>query len=303
MKTAKLGDRGYKVALAQAYLSLRKFMWKIDGIYDVETKLAVIDFQERLGVARTGEFSFGLVGVYEAMIGNVVARGVGDSNGSILPKSGWAWDSESALVKEAQKMADIQKSEVGSVDNTWTKHDDPIEEVSYPNVPFNNVTQGTLPAKKGSADMMVKIVRKSNPGMYVEFPGIPEELSDNNQANYTAIQTKGRSAPFQDYENSGPRQFNFTYEFYADYLPNHDIKGVVSNLVSFTHPEKKGNIRPPTAIFSVSGGSDVSFQCVVNTVQVTWKKPIINNHYSRATVSISLTEVVDKSKLYTEKFW
>lgn len=289
MITLKLGDKGYKVALAQAWMNLRGFKTKVDGSFGVATKQSVLDVQRDLGLRQSGEFSFGLVSLLEAASPFGELRAVLDWD--TIDPSQYHWPTNEDIVKEAQAVA----NEV--LDTTPSGPEPKAEQVAEPVKPYSgSAAQGDLPHMKGDAQMMVKISRFTNPGVYVEFPGIPEELNDNNQANYTAIQTKGRSAPFQDYENSGPRTFTFNYELFADYCPGRDIRKVVNTLRSFTYPEKQGNIRPPKAMFLVG---ETSIVCIINTVAVTWKKPLKAGFYTRAAVAITLTEVVDQSQLYT----
>lgn len=153
------------------------------------------------------------------------------------------------------------------------------------------------PVKDASRLMRVYIEPTHDPGNRVTFYGIPEELSDNNTANFVPIAVKGRSAPFQDYENSGPRQVSFNILIHMEYCPGRKIRPVISSIRSFTYPRKVQNIKPIIVNFFAG---NIAMKAIVNSVNVTWKKPIIDQWYCMAEVSINMTEVVDHTVYYDQ---
>lgn len=169
-------------------------------------------------------------------------------------------------------------------------------------------TTSWKPPMTGGALMCCRIT-DCNTGTAVSFEGIPEDVTDANQANFTPINVKGRSAPFQDYENSGPRHLSFSYELFADYAPNHQLRAQVNTIRAFCYPQKGQNIQPSTALFTMGAErvsndrnqkDDLSIKVIIQSVNVQWRKPIIENWFSRALITLNMIEVVDSSQEFKD---
>lgn len=136
-----------------------------------------------------------------------------------------------------------------------------------------------------------------NTGTKIRFGISPESVSDSFSAQFDDEFVRGRSSPFKGYSGSGPRDISFSLKLYADYCPE-GIVQTVRMLRALAYAEKDGVIRPPRCYFSL--GTFMQITGVPTSVNVIWEKPYKEGIYSFATVSLSIQEVEEKSRIASE---
>lgn len=135
-------------------------------------------------------------------------------------------------------------------------------------------------------------------GDTIEFDCEPESFDESNSNNFDMQDIRGRSNPFQGYNNSGPRTISFTLPLHDD-LCKLGILNTVNKLRALVYPGYEGDVLvPPVVLFRI--GDMFNCKCIVNDVSISWQKPYRNNVYTYAEANISLTEVVDRPFSATE---
>lgn len=129
-------------------------------------------------------------------------------------------------------------------------------------------------------------------GGTIEFECEPEEITDNNSAQYDAQEVRGRSSPYQGYNQSGPREINFSVMLHDDLCKN-GILATVNHLKSLTYPGYDGVLSAPHCVIRI--GDMIHCNAIISDVGVTWQKPFRDGVYVAATVDISGLEVVDSA--------
>lgn len=145
-------------------------------------------------------------------------------------------------------------------------------------------------ARQGIVGYIVNLLTNSR----VEFELMPDELSDSNSAQFEDVSPLGRSGPLRAYSSSGPRAISFTLQLHNDYCKD-GILNTVNKLKALTYPAYTGgNIMPPKCLVRI--GDMINCTATCDEVGVNWMKPIVDNMYVMAEVSISLSEVTSKAK-------
>lgn len=127
-------------------------------------------------------------------------------------------------------------------------------------------------------------------GQTIEFECEPEEISDNVSAQYDQQEVRGRSTPYQGYNDSGPREINFSVVLHDDLCKN-GILATVNHLKSLAYPEYSGVLLAPQSLIRI--GDMINTKAIITSVGVSWSKPFRNGVYVTATVDISASEVRD----------
>ena len=104
---------------------------------------------------------------------------------------------------------------------------------------------------------------------------------------------RGRSSPFKGYSSSGPREVSFSISLCQDYCKEGLLK-TVNRLSALTYPHNESYVKPPKCKIVI--GKFINITGVITAVGVEWRKPYKEGIYSFADVSISASEVVDKSQ-------
>lgn len=146
-------------------------------------------------------------------------------------------------------------------------------------------------------------------GTYLYLPQWPEEIQDKITSSFQSQNALSRPAPIQVYQNSGPREMQFSITLHRDMMDEANA-GVVQNLVlpdtddyvdyfiktiqSIALPNYHSanqEVEPP--MVAVRFGDEVFIKGVVNGgISVTYKKPLLsNNKYALVTIGFSVTEV------------
>ncbi|AWD93029.1 hypothetical protein HSE3_gp077 [Bacillus phage vB_BceM-HSE3] len=139
-------------------------------------------------------------------------------------------------------------------------------------------------------DPITGLVYNMNTGTKFEFPAMPDEISDNENAQFEDQAIAGRSAPIFNYSSSGPRSVSFSITLHDDYCKD-GILATVNKFKALVYPSYRELIASPKCYIRI--GDFIRCICVVESVDVTWKKPYRNGIYIVADVNISLKEVAD----------
>lgn len=141
----------------------------------------------------------------------------------------------------------------------------------------------------------------------ISFYGIlPDEFTESHSTNFEQIDIKGRSNPLWAYAGSSARETSITVTLHEDYLAEFmggsaDIREFVAAIRSITYPEYQGTMTvPPTILLRI--GSFFKMKGICQSCQVTWKKPIRDNRYIVADISISIAEALEDSYTASEVF-
>ncbi len=122
----------------------------------------------------------------------------------------------------------------------------------------------------------------------LDFDYIPDQINDENAANYSSTNIIGRSAPLQGYQDSGPRTFSIELKFHAslqeaevDHFHNsygYDaVKARIDWLRSLTYPDySETYAKPPHRVLFVIGTLIKSI-CIVDSINVTYRSPWNDN--------------------------
>ena len=133
-------------------------------------------------------------------------------------------------------------------------------------------------------------------GTTIKIPVMIEEINWSKGNNFEETDTKGRSASYLGYANSTPKTLDFSFTVTSDLLINDTLKSYCDKIEALAYPRYGSYIIPPKAFFRCG---DIKLEGVVNEVSVTLKPPIIDNVYSIADISISMTETYAEGKSAT----
>lgn len=129
-------------------------------------------------------------------------------------------------------------------------------------------------------------------GTTIKIPVMIEEITWSKGNNYDEIDTKGRSASYMGYAHSTSKTLEFSFTIHSDMLISGDTLFTYCNkLEALAYPRYGSYTVPPKAFFRCG---DIRLEGVINEVSVTLKPPIINEVYSVADISISMTETYDE---------
>lgn len=118
----------------------------------------------------------------------------------------------------------------------------------------------------------------------------PDEITDSVGAEFEEQPIRGRSSPLKGYSSSGPRQVSFTITTADDYCKD-GLVPTVNMLKAMVYPVYSGIVVSPEIYLRI--GYLIAMKAVLNSVDVTWKKPIRNGFYTVADISFDFSEVVD----------
>lgn len=128
------------------------------------------------------------------------------------------------------------------------------------------------------------------------LPVIPQEVSDQNSAEFSRETMMGRSVSYQLYESSS-REVSFTLQLRADLVSEatrgsgtDHIYRVVSLIESCCYPnyENNNNPKPPEVAFQIA--DQFFIRGVLTSCSATWSTPIINGKYVNCNLSLGVVE-------------
>lgn len=253
----KLGDRDSEVTEVQQFLIGAGFLTPVykrdmpvspESHYGVLTKKAVINLQKVLGLEPTG--------IWDDSIYSIMAT---NYSVNLLSDSGYTPPSTNKTSTKTVTQTPTFKTET-CPKGRWFDQNKEIE--CYV---LNRLT-----------------------GTKIIFGISPDEVSESNSAQFDDADVRGRSSPFKQYSQSGPRSVSFTVTLYADYCPM-GIVQTVSAVKALVYPKYTDVIEAPHAYFKI--GKFMALDGVVNSVSVSWRKPFRDGYYLFADVSIDMDEV------------
>lgn len=197
-----------------------------------------------------------------------------------------------------EKYASVQTSEAPTKDTsdvkvTVTTEDPPKSPSSSapsPNAPKRANTRASY-----KFDMILCHIVNLRTNSIIDFSlESPATISEDVSANFTSIQTKGRSHPWLSYDSSNGRSIQITLELYDDYCKD-GLMETINKLKALTYPVVEGDrIKSPECRIFLGNTARMN-NAVISSVSVTWQKPYRDGLYLGASVNLSVLEVVDKS--------
>ncbi len=146
-------------------------------------------------------------------------------------------------------------------------------------------------------DLGQLFIMNLNTGSVIKLDGLfPNDLSENQTANFEGVSIKGRSSEFAIYSGGTSRTVNLSFELHEDYLGGYlgiyDIRQMVSLLKATAFPiyESSGAIIPPRIYLRVADTIIIN-KGYSSGCNVTWKKPIRDGRYIMADVTMDITEI------------
>lgn len=124
-----------------------------------------------------------------------------------------------------------------------------------------------------------------------ELPIYPDEISDSLSASWSTQQIVGRSSPIAAYIGTDFRKVSFSMELHRELLaekgnPTGKMESLIRVIEKSVYPEYLSQgLTPPITTFRFG---DFYARGYVESVSNTWKKPIINDMYMIASMSISM---------------
>ena len=130
-------------------------------------------------------------------------------------------------------------------------------------------------------------------GTYIYFDVAPDgHISDGVNASYDSMQVPGSTRTIYGYENTGPRTISFSVRLHDDYC-RYGIKTTVNYLRALAYPEYGGFVYPPQCYVRI--GNLMRFTGICTSVGFSWDRPIRNNMYLVADVSLTFDVIYNFS--------
>lgn len=285
----KFGDRGIDVIKAQDFLIEEGFLDKRESYYSIKTMNAVKKMQNYLGIEENGEFTEHLKKLYNFkaisegrsfvnyVTGSRVTNGPNTSNpptGTDKPTTPDTGNTDLENGSTTPGATTPEIIEVGESENATEQAD---------------FDESQIAQRQEIPCYLVNLITNDGGSGVVYFPHIPEEFSYSKSNNFEEMEIKGRSEPFQGYNNSSALTVDISVTISADYCENHDIDSVLQVLESFAYPRysEAGRIVPPKCFFRCA---TFSVEGVLESINIVRKLPIIDGKYTIAEVSISIIE-------------
>ena len=285
----KFGDRGIDVIKAQDFLIEEGFLDKRESYYSIKTMNAVKKMQNYLGIEENGEFTEHLKKLYNFktisegrsfvnyVTGSRVTNGPNTSNPPTGTDKPTTPDKGNTDLENGSTTPGATTPEIIDVGES----ENPTEQADF--------DESQIAQRQEIPCYLVNLITNDGGSGVVYFPHIPEEFSYSKSNNFEEMEIKGRSEPFQGYNNSSALTVDINVTISADYCENHDIDSVLQVLESFAYPRYSdaGRIVPPKCFFRCA---TFSVEGVLESINIVRKLPIIDGKYTIAEVSISIIE-------------
>lgn len=126
-------------------------------------------------------------------------------------------------------------------------------------------------------------------GTVLDFFIIPEgPISETLGVTWGSQQIPGSSRVYYGYDNTGPRTVSFSIRLHDDYCKL-GIKQTVQNIKALAYPEYDGYVYPPECYVRV--GNFLRFRGLCDSVTLSWERPLRDNQYLVADISLSFNVV------------
>jgi len=143
---------------------------------------------------------------------------------------------------------------------------------------------------KNSEDYTFKI-KNNNTGTEIEFPVMPQGLSETISSTFNQQEIIGASRPRIVYSSTSAKTMNFSLQSLTeDYVPSgFKTKGLyafVREIQSLAYPEYNGGVVKPPDLTLYLG--DRTMDCVCTNVSVSWGTLTIEQQIKSCDIDISL---------------
>lgn len=278
----KFGDRGIDVTKAQEFLIQEGFLDDKENYYSIKTLNAVKTLQNQLGVEETGIYTDELRKLYEFKM--LTESRKFTTFARVTEKGPTAKVTEKGpTVSTAKKKTTNNKTKKKSTNETKNSTDQA------------KFDESQVKQKQKIPCYIVNLITNDSSGSGVVYlPHIPEEFSYSKSNNFEDMEIKGRSEPFQGYNNSSALTVDVSVTISADYCTGRNIDVILSKLEALSYPRysEAGRIIPPKCFFRCA---TFSVEGVLDNLSITRRLPIIDGKYSIAEVSLSFIETHDTS--------
>lgn len=149
------------------------------------------------------------------------------------------------------------------------------------------------------------LVDLTNDGSFEFY--LPSDITSNNSVNYESSSIKGRSAPLQGYETTGPRSIDVSLTLAAGIKP-YDTGDMVDRMhkdinfvESLLYPDYSSAYVLPPATVLLSLGPDIRVKGVMTNFSKNYKAPLDEKgRYMICDISFTITQVTDDPPDYTD---
>lgn len=133
------------------------------------------------------------------------------------------------------------------------------------------------------------VLLNGSPMSVWDLPVFPQEFSDSNAANFSAVSLLGRSVDYQIYQGSS-RDVSFTIQLHEEICNDYSyIHRLVAQVQSACYPGYSGGIvQVPEIFFSI--GSHFKIRGILTSCSAVWKAPIIDGKLVNCDLSVSIRE-------------
>lgn len=144
---------------------------------------------------------------------------------------------------------------------------------------------------KGYIQCLTKnMVLPGNPDRNIVYlASAPNDIANNLQVETASDNAVGRSQGFNFFSNVGTRQVTFSFDVFADYLPEpyNNVLSYCESLLQMNYPTYSSNVvNSPTVRFEYGGLHIIG----IPTITCNFGNTIKKKNIDKATISVSITE-------------
>lgn len=147
-----------------------------------------------------------------------------------------------------------------------------------------------------STPLVTNYIRNNITDEIIKFQTLPEDISESYAASFDSTEIRGRSAPYFGYAGSEARSVTYSITLSEDILGD-DYMNIIKKLKALVYPKYSGSLVIPPYCTIKLGDMINYMYAIVNSVSVSWSGTIIEDkqHYSKADVSLDLTQIIKSS--------
>lgn len=128
-------------------------------------------------------------------------------------------------------------------------------------------------------------------GKIIDLPFVPDgPITEGLQISFDSQEIRGRSALIYGYSGTGPRTISFAVRLHDDYCYG-GIKNKVSAIKALGYPLYRTHVLAPSCYVKI--GNFLKFRGILNSIDVSWDRPIRDGYYLIADVSLSFNTIED----------
>lgn len=159
-----------------------------------------------------------------------------------------------------------------------------------------------------STPLITNYIINNITGDKIVFKTLPEDISESYAASFDSTEVRGRSAPYFGYAGSEARSVTYSITLSEDILGD-EYMNIIGKLKALVYPKYSGSlVIPPYCTIKLGDMIDYMY-AVVNSVSVSWSGTILSDntslmydvtnpksfskqHYSKAEVSLDITQII-----------